>query len=119
MNTHEITYGDSLTPIGLQLKQTDEDGVLTPVDLTSKTVKAVICQADGTIVIDETTTGVWIVDAEAGKVSFDFPGGASALDPGTYYLYLRVYSAAERDTYPVVPKQMEVRVRQHIQETGS
>lgn len=119
MIVHDVTYGDSLTPIGLQLKQKDADGVLSPVDLSSRTVMVVLCDAAGTVVIDETTVGVTVEDAESGKVSYDMPGGIAGLDPGTYYLYVRVYSGTERDTFPVVPKELQIRVRKHIQETQS
>ena len=119
MNTPEIYYGDSLTPIGLKFKQKNTTGDLVNVDLTGKTVKVLICDHGGTVVVAETTSGVSVTSAAAGEVSYDFPSGASALDGGTYYLYARVYSGTERDTYPVASKQMQIRVHEHVVETVS
>lgn len=119
MNTHEIHYGDSLTPIGLRIKRRNTSGVLAAVDLTGTTVKVLICDHGGNVVVAETTEGVTVTNATEGEVSYDFPSGASALGAGTYYLYARVYVGTERDTYPVVSKQMRIRVYEHAIETGS
>ncbi len=119
MNTHTIQYGDSRTPLGAVLKQKNESGVLAAVDLTGVTVKVLIVDADGRVVVAETTTGVTVVDADAGKVSYEFRSGDDALPAGTYYLYFRVYVGTERDTFPVVPKELKVVVKQHIEDETS
>ena len=119
MNTHEIYYGDSLTPIGLRIKRKNASGDLAPVDLTGTTVKVLICDHAGNIAVAETTAGVTVTNATAGEVSYDFPNGASALPRGTYYLYARVYVGTERDTYPVAAKQMQIKVYEHAIETVS
>ena len=119
MNTHDLYYGDSLTPIGLKFKRRNTTGDLANVDLSGKTVKVLICDHGGNVVVAETTTGVTVTSATAGEVSYDFPSGAQALDGGTYYLYARVYSGTERDTYPVASKQMQIKVHQHVVETVS
>ena len=97
------TTGDTLTPIGATLKQRISGG-LQAVNLTGKTVKVTVRNSDGTEAIAETTTGVTVVDATAGQVSYDFPSGASALAAGTYYVYFVVYGSGgestEFDTYP-------------------
>ena len=100
MPAHYINYGDSLTPLGVQLFQEDDDGQLDEVDLTSKTVKVLAVKLDGTEALAETTTGVTVTDADDGKVAYDFRSGSSALPAGTYYFYFRVYSGTERDTFP-------------------
>lgn len=119
MNTHEIYYGDSLTPIGLKFKRKNTSGDLANVDLSGLTVKVLICDHQGNVVVPETATGVTVTSATAGEVSYDFPTGADALEGGTYYLYARVYSGTERDTYPVAAKQMKILVHQHVVETTS
>lgn len=119
MNTHAIQYGDSLTPLGAVLKQRNEAGVLAAVDLTGRTAKVLVVDAGGSVVVAETTTGVTVVDQEAGKVSYDFRTGDDALPAGTYYLYFRVYSGTERDTFPVEPKQMKVVVKKHAEDETS
>lgn len=108
MNTHYLSYGDTLTPLGCQLKQKNTSGTLAVVSLTGKTVKVFVTDEAGTTVVTETETGVTVVDAANGKVQYDFQGGASLLDAGDYYVYFRVYSGAERDTYPVETEQMHV-----------
>jgi hypothetical protein len=119
MNTHDLYYGDSLTPIGLKFKQRNTSGDLANVDLTDKTVKVLICDHAGNVVVAETTTGVTVTTATAGEVSYDFPSGSSALAGGTYYLYARVYVGGQRDTYPVVAKQMQIKVHEHVLESTS
>lgn len=113
MNTHTIRHGDSLTPVGLKLKRKNTSGVLTSVDLTGKTIKVLIRDPSGDVVLDETTTGVTVTSAADGEVSYDFPAGLDALDPGTYFLEALVYSGGERDTYPVEPKEMRIMVKAH------
>jgi len=113
MNTHTIRHGDSLTPLGLKLKRKNTSGVLTSVDLSGKTVKVLIRDPAGAVVLDETTTGVTVTSAADGEVSYDLPAGNDALDAGTYFLEALVYSGTERDTYPVEPKEMRILVKAH------
>lgn len=119
MNTHYVQYGDSLTPIGLQLKRKNTSGNLVAVDLTGLTVKVLLTDPAGTIIVEETAVGVTVTSAADGQVSYDLPAGDDALEAGTYFLYSRVYSGTERDTYPVRKKEMRIVVEQHIQETSS
>jgi len=119
MNTHTIQYGDSLTPVGLRLKRRNTSGVLTALDLTGLTVKVLIVQLNGAPVVGETETGVTVTSEADGEMTYLFPTDDQALEPGTYWLYVRVYSGAERDTYPVEPKQMRIVVKQHAQEGTS
>jgi hypothetical protein len=113
MNTHTIRQGDSLTPLGMKLKRKNTSGVLASVDLTGKTVKVLIRDPAGNVVLDETETGVTVTSAANGEVSYDFPAGLDALDAGTYFLEALVYSGTERDTYPVEPKEMKIAVKAH------
>ncbi len=79
-------------------------GGLQAVNLTGKTIKVEVRNTAGMVVVAETTTGVAVVSAAAGQVSYDFPAGASALPAGTYYVYFAVYGSGgestEFDTYP-------------------
>lgn len=113
MNTHVVRFGDSLTPVGFKLKRKNTSGVVTSVDLTSKTVKVLVRDPAGTVVVDETTTGVTVTDATEGEVSYDLPAGDDALDPGTYFVECLVYTGTERDTYPVEPKDMRLLIKAH------
>jgi len=111
MTTHYVSYGDTLTPLGAILKQKDATGVLAAVNLTGLTVKAFVTDDTDQVVVTETTVGVTVVTASEGKVQYDFQGGASLLPVGKYYMYFRVYTGSERDTYPARPRQMQVIVQ--------
>ena len=105
METKHIIHGDNLTPIGMQLKHPDTDGTLVVTDLSALTTKVFVVDDRTNVVVTETTTGVTEVDASNGKITYDFQ---SSLPPGTYYVYARVYSGDQRDTYPDQPAQMRV-----------
>lgn len=105
VETHRLTIGDTLTPIGAQLKQQDTNGTLSVVSLSGKTVKFLMVASDGTSIVAETTTGVTVTDATNGKVQYDLQAAdvtaITAKGAGTYYAWFRVYSGSEYDTYPV------------------
>ena len=106
MPVHTVAIGDSLTPVGCQILPSDSD---TPVDLTGLTVKMLVTNLSGTTVVEETTTGVTVVDESTGKVSYDLPTAVNGT-AGHYYLNFRVYSGTERDTYPSPIKQQRMQV---------
>lgn len=109
MDVHYRTYGDTQTPLGLHLTRADDDGEQQDYSLVGKTAKVVITDAsDDSIVVAETTTGVTVVMASEGKLSYDFQGGAGLLPAGEYLLWVRVYVGAEFDTFPVWPDEMRV-----------
>ena len=109
MDAHYRNYGDTQTPLGMHLTQADDDGDQQDYSLVGKTVKVVITDAsDGSVVVAETTTGVTVVTAAEGKVSYDFQGGADLLPEGEYLVWVRAYDGAEFDTFPVWPDEMRV-----------
>jgi hypothetical protein len=109
LQIHYVTVGDTLTPMGAQLKQRGADGTYAAVDLTGLTVKFSLVAEDGTLVVDETTTGVTVEDAEEGKVSYDFQA-ADVDTAGTYYGWFHVYDSTERDTYPVDGRKFRIEI---------
>ena len=109
VQVHHITVGDTLTPLGAQLKQKSTSGTYQAVDLTGLIVKFSMVAEDGTSVVDETTTGVTIEDADDGKVSYDFQA-ADVTTAGTYYGWFHVYSGSERDTYPVDGRKFRIEI---------
>lgn len=113
---HVVAHGDSLTPLGLHLKQWNGSSYAA-VSLTGKTVKVFVVDEAGTVRIAETETGVTVVEAATGKVSYTWPDGASALPEGKYFLYARVYSGSDRDSFPVQAEALEIRVVKHIRDT--
>lgn len=96
---HRIGIGDTLTPLGCQLKQRDSNGTLTAVNLTGLTVKFSMANSAGTVVVNEATTGVTVVTAASGLVQYDFQT-ADVATAGTFYGWFTVYSGTEHDTYP-------------------
>jgi hypothetical protein len=109
MDAHYRTYGDMQTPLGLHLTRADDDGEQQDYDVTGLTVKVAITDAsDGSVVVAETTTGITVVTASEGKVSYDFQGGANLLPEGEYLVWIRVYDGTEFDTFPVYPDEMRV-----------
>lgn len=97
--SHTITQGDTLTPLTVQLKQKDEDGELTAVDLTGRTVKFKMVDNVGTSVVAETTTGTSVTSASTGEVQIDFQTSWVA-NAGQYWGWVVTYSGLERDTFP-------------------
>ena len=100
MPVHTIIEGDSLTPLGMTLKQMSA-GKLAAVNLTDRTVKVEVTDESGEVVIAETTTGVAVVSATGGQISYTFP---TDLERGVYLVYARVYGSGDaHDTYPSPP----------------
>ena len=100
MPVHTIIEGDSLTPLGMVLKQMTA-GKLVAANLTGKTVKVEVTDECGETVVAETETGVAVVSATGGQISYTFP---TDLERGVYLVYARVYGeGGARDTYPSPP----------------
>ena len=100
MPVHAITEADSLTPLGMQLKQMSA-GRLVVTNLAGKTVKVLVTDEDGQTVVEETTTGVSVTKESQGLISYTFP---TDLERGVYLVYARVYGEGDaRDTYPSPP----------------
>lgn len=106
---HAIAVGDTLTPLGCQLKQASTTGTLAAVNLTGLTVKFTMVSADGTVVVNEATTGVSVTDAANGKVQYDFQT-ADVANAGTFYGWFTVYSGSEHDTYPVGGRKLVIQI---------
>ena len=100
MPVHTVAVGDSLTPLGAQLLQTNTSDALAAASLSGKTVKVTITDKNNTEILAETETGVTVVDTDNAYVKYDLPTGVSALPAGHYFVWFRVYSGDERDTYP-------------------
>lgn len=104
---HRRHVGDTVTALAVQLKQKNEAGVLSVVDVTGKTVKFKMVDQTGTVVIAETDTGVSTEDAINGKVSYAF-SAAGVAAAGTYYGYFTVYSSAVFDTFPAIRQDLVI-----------
>ena len=64
---HRRHITDTRTALSVQLKQKNEAGTDTVVDLTGLTVKFKLYDSAGTVVVSETQTGVTVSDAVTGK----------------------------------------------------
>lgn len=99
------TQGDTRTPLGAILQQRDENGVLTAVDLTGKTVSFKMINAAGFSKVALTTAT--IVTAAAGKVSYDFQN-ADVDTPGEYTAWFVVTEGGETDHFPHTGEELKV-----------
>ena len=106
---HRISVGDTLTPLGCQLKYKNASGVLTPLVLTALTVKFTLVSSAGVVLQNESTTGVSVVDADTGKVQYDFQT-TDVTAAGTYYAWFTVYSGTEKDTYPAGGRKLVIEI---------
>jgi hypothetical protein len=104
MPVQKIARGSRLTPLGVYLKQRS-NGALQAVNLTSKTVKVFVTDGRGSIIVAETTTGVTVVNASAGQVSYALPAAVYNRTRGDCSVYFNVYGSGgdstKYDTYPV------------------
>ena len=114
MPVHYAGFGDSLTPLGAVFRQKNTTGRLVAVDLSDRTVNAIVYDDDGNEVLAESSSGVTVIDATAGQVAYDFPDGEDALPVGWYYVQFRAYGAGgeaeEHDTYPAPDPKLRMRV---------
>ena len=107
MQVHKIIVGDTLTPLGVQLKQKSAAGVLSVVDLSNSTCKFLMVAANGVVKVAETDSNVTITDASNGKVQYDFQS-TDVDTPGTYYAWFKNYSGGECDTFPTAGRELKV-----------
>lgn len=113
MQTHKISIGNTLTPLGCQLRQLGTDGLYAGVNLTGLTVMFTMIAEDGTVTVAETATGVSVITATSGYVQYDFQ--AADVDvAGTFYGYFNVYNGTEFDTYPAEERQLKIVIGSRI-----
>ena len=105
--THEVQIGDRLTPLSVTIKQPNESGVETPVDLTSKTVEFRLVDSSGTDVVAQTSTGVTVDVGTTGTCEYAFSAAAVAT-AGRFYAYFVVTSGGLEDTFPVESRDLVV-----------
>jgi len=113
MSSQQIHYrhtNDTRTLLYATLKQPNESGVETVVNLTGLTVKfKMVNAADGTVEIAETATGVTVETAASGTVKYDF-SAESVDNAGKYWGYFVVYSTTETDHFPRQCGGLEIRI---------
>lgn len=106
------TLGDTLDPLYVQLKQKNNAGVLTAVNLSSKRVKFKLISVDGTIVVDFTTDNVSIDSSTDGKVNYDFQStdiSSTAITPGIYFGWFQVVdSSSNPSTFPPGGRELKI-----------
>jgi hypothetical protein len=104
-----LHVGNSRTPIYATLKQPGVSGDLEVVVLTGLTVKFLLVNAaTGSYVIAETSTGVAVLDEDAGTVSYTF--SLLTIPAGVYWGYFRVYSGATFDSFPVEHAKLIIKI---------
>jgi hypothetical protein len=97
---HYHTVGDTLTPLGFELRRRSLSGDWEWVDLTGKEIQFRMVDEDGEPMVDDEVAV--ITDAEAGQGQYDFFPDEVA-EPGIYYAWVRVIDplTLEVDTFPV------------------
>ena len=105
----ETTYprqvGDTVSALAVTLEQLNVSGVATAVNLTGKTVKVRMVDAEGTDKIALTATGVTVTTAASGEVQYDFSSGGVDT-AGRFYFYWIVTTSGETETFPVEPREL-------------
>lgn len=110
MPEFKIHLNDTRTVLPGELKQPNEAGVNTVVDLTGLTVTFKMVDQYGTAVIAETATGVTVTDATNGKCQYDF--SSSGVDTaGLYYGYFIVTDGGESDHFPVTSRELTILIQ--------
>lgn len=105
---HRRRVGDLRTVLSVTLKQPNESGTLTVVDLTGLTVTfKMINAADGTTEIAATSTGVTVVTAASGTVNYDFSSGGVDT-AGVYWGTFTVTDTGQTDAFPVATKDLKI-----------
>jgi hypothetical protein len=95
---HVRTTGDTLEPVGFQLRRRGTNKQWEWVDLTDKTVSFRMVDEEGTVVVADAPAT--IVEAAAGRGQYDFLP-AEVADAGVYYAWAIVEDAlGETSTYP-------------------
>jgi hypothetical protein len=105
--THKLSVGNTLTPVGCECVQRGTNGVLGPTNLTGLSVKFTMVDSSGTVVVNEATATV--NDAANGLVQYDFQSG-DVDTAGTFYGWFNVYSGSEFDTYPVGGRKLVIEI---------
>ena len=101
--THHVSKGDTLSPLGVELVKPDG----TAVDLRSRTVTFVMVDEDNTTVVDGGSCTV--TDAENGRVQYDFQA-ADVATAGTFFGWFRVTVDNQRDTFPPDGRKLKIEV---------
>ena len=105
LHTRHVT--DTRTVLAVTLKQPNEAGVETVVDLTGLAVQFKLVNQSGVAVVAQTSTGVTVTDAAAGEVQYDF-SSAGVQTPGRYYGYFVVVDGGETDHFPVAARELVI-----------
>jgi hypothetical protein len=105
--THTRHITDTRTVLAATLKQPNESGVDTVIDLTGLDVEFKMVNQSGVAVIAQTATGVTVTDAAAGEVEYDF-STAGVATAGRYYAYFVVIDSTETDHFPVTARELIV-----------
>jgi len=106
---HKRTKGDTLTPLAATLKQLNDSGVETAVNLTGKTVKFKMATQTDATKVALTSTGVTVVSAAEGTVQYQF--SAAGVDTvGCFHAWFVVTSASKTDHFPADGKSLIVEI---------
>lgn len=104
---HQITIGDTLTPLGAELVQENENGQERPVNLTGLTVKFTMVNSAGTTIVD--AAAATVKNAKAGLVEYQFKT-ADFTTPGEFYGWFSVHAGDDRDSFPIGGRNLIIQI---------
>lgn len=106
VQTHRRRVGDTRTVLNATLKQPNESGVLTVVDLTGKTVAfSMVNAATNAVKVNAQTCTV--TTAASGQCHYDFVS-ADVDTAGVYWGTFTVTESTETDSFPVDAKRLKI-----------
>jgi hypothetical protein len=106
-NTQTRQKDDCLIPVNAQLLRPD----LTVVDVSTYTVYFKMVSAQGVTKVAKTTSGVNVIDAATGLVSYTFePEDVDTA--GTYYGYFIAEGGVCPDTFPAETGGMKIQIKE-------
>lgn len=111
IQVHYVTDLDSLTPIGRTLKQGG-----TAVNGTGLTLQTKLVNDAGAVIHDWTATGASWVTASEGKAKYDWQSAdltafQAAQDAAVFWMWFRVASGSEYDTFPHDGRKLKIVVK--------
>ena len=111
IQVHYLTDLDSLTPIGRTLKRGG-----SAINGTSLTLQTKLVADGGTVVHDWSATGASWQTASTGKAQYDWQAAdlaafQAAEDGAAFWLWFRVVSSGEYDTFPHDGRKLKIVVR--------
>ena len=104
---HTRHIGDTRSVLAATLKQKNNAGTETVVNLTGLTCELKLVDRWGAEKLAQTSTGCTVTTAASGEVEMDF-AAATVDTAGEYYGYFVVTESSEEDHFPAVQHELRI-----------